>query len=66
MKGLRIWRGARAGLVMAAMALAVDGFAAEVQPPPIIVSAAPDSDAITIRGLNFGAGVPRVTLNSTS
>src|SRR5947199_4993034 len=58
-------RTARAGLVTALTALAAHTVGADVQAPPIIISAAPDSDAITIRGLNFGAGVPRVTLNST-
>ena len=46
---------------------AVHGSAAEVDLPPVIVSAVPDAahGLLTIRGTNFGTIQARVTLNST-
>ena len=59
---------ARAGLLALAMAVAVSGEAAQsiATPLPVIVSATPDflTETLTIRGVNFGTGMPRVTLNS--
>src|SRR5947208_14564874 len=60
------------GLLAATFALSViviprAGGAAEIPLPPIIVSATPSLEhgTLTLRGVNFGSGTPRVTLNST-
>ena len=62
----RLWScRALALVVLTALALTAPSTQAESFLPPIIVSATPSGDSITIRGVNFGARTPRVMLNST-
>jgi hypothetical protein len=55
-----------AALVVSAVIGVGSSAYAQLQLPPVILSASTDATTVTIRGSNFGSsGTPRVTLNST-